>query len=523
MTATMFTQIGSVLIMETIGRFRRPSTVILFLILCGTAFLMMPDGTGGVMFLIGSRRVFLNSAATSLTSALMGGLILSLLGFYLISNSVARDSRTGVGRLIAATPLSSARYLAGKLAGNIVYMTALVFVFMIACMGMHILRGEAALEPMVYIRTFGIMFLPMIPTVAAIALMFECVPVLSGRGGDMLYFFIWVASLGFTVAIVHGSNSHPWILTVDITGLGFFIEEIRSVMNTSGFSIGYAPFDASLPPAFFGGLQWLPEYVVPRLASTLVLLPVFLIALISFRRFDPARKSRGKMIGNGRLSRLSRTLASVGRRIAVPRGGWMTGHPSFVKNVFLDVRLTASLNPFFMLLTAFACFFSLIVPLEAVRSAILPVIFFILIPSIAPISTRDRIGNVTRLLFSAPRIRKHFVSFKLFSAFLSAFFLCIVPVVRLCLSDPFGAFALFNGLFFIAASATALGFLTRTPKTFVSLFLLFLYAALGAKGAPGFDFAGFQGIVTFPVILAYTATGCILLVVAWGVERYRNA
>ena len=140
-------EIRSVLLMECALRFRRSTTPILFLILCGAAFVLMPEvSSGGVMFLIGKQRVLLNSAATSLTSALMGGLVLSLVGYYLISNSVERDLRTGVGKLIAATPLSSLRYLAGKLAGNIVYLTVMAVIFMIACMGMHILRGEMPLE-----------------------------------------------------------------------------------------------------------------------------------------------------------------------------------------------------------------------------------------------------------------------------------------------------------------------------------------------------------------------------------------
>jgi hypothetical protein len=74
---------------------------------------------------------------------------------------------------------------------------------------------------------------------------------------------------------------------------------------------------------------------------------------------------------------------------------------------------------------------------------------------------------------------------------------------------------------FLVSTATFLGLLTRTPKTFIVVFLLFLYTAMSSKTISGFDFAGLQGIATTSIDLSYTAASILMLVTAAGFERWR--
>ena len=473
------------------------------------------------MFLIDNHRVLLNSAATALTSAIMGGLVFSLVGFYLISNSVSRDLQTGVGKLIAATPLSSLRYLAGKLAGNIVYLTAMATVFMIACMGMHLLRGEMPLEPIVFVQTFGIMFLPSIPCIAAIALMFECVPFLSGRGGDVLYFFFWTLTLALPPALVSASKGHAWILAADFTGLGFFVKEIISVTGAHKFTIGYAPYNAALSPAFFSGLKWISEIVILRLASVFFTIPFFGIAWAAFHRFDPARGSSHEKAKTGKIARLWRTVVSVWLRIVVPRGGWLIGPPSLVKAIALDIRLTLALYPVFFISDRH------IVVLQSFGSDECDPHFnsshHVFHSRSSPrFNLYQRQDQEYRAIdLQRPSCRQQFVALKFFSAFFSTALVGFIPLLRLSLDDPFGAAAALNGMLFMASAATFLGLLTGTPKTFVVMFLLFLYTAMSSKTTPAFDFAGLQGIATPSIVLLYAAASLLIMVAAFGFEGWR--
>jgi len=516
--------IGSVLRMETVLRLRRSSTPVVFLILCGAAFLLMPEpGSGGTSFIVAGRRVLLNSDATALTSAVMGGLVLSLAGFYLVSNSIERDRRSGVGRLIAATPLSSGRYLAGKLAGNVVYLLVISVIFMVACMGMHLLRGEAPLEPLVFGKTFAIMFLPLMPSLAALALMFESVPLLSGRGGDIAYFFVWTASLSLPPILAAGTTGRTWLLAGDITGLGFFIREIIHVTHSTQFTIGYAPFNANLPPVVFPGIDWTAEFVVPRLTSVLLVIPFFLVAWISFGRFDPARKAPGRKSGKGNPFLILQHALPVGIRKALPLRGWPAGGPPFARDVMLDTRLTLALSPVLPVIAAASVVFNLIAPPGMIRSGFLPVMFVALVPVLAAISTRDGMSNTRRLLFIIPNVKARFTVLKFCSAMTVALIVALCPLIRLGLDVPYDALRLLVGLIFVASVATFLGLLTDSPKPFAALFLLFLYVVMSSQKTPALDFAGWQGLETPSVMATYAGLSIFMMVIAWSWQAWRNA
>jgi hypothetical protein len=74
----------------------------------------------------------------------------------------------------------------------------------------------------------------------------------------------------------------------------------------------------------------------------------------------------------------------------------------------------------------------------------------------------------------------------------------------------------------VVSTATSLGVISGTPKTFVVVFLTFLYVVINAKGAsPALDFAGFYGTATPAVTLAYAAAGAAFLALAQVVYAVR--
>ena len=72
-----------------------------------------------VVMYIGHHRGVYNSAYTGTLIALAGALWLTLGGFYVVRNAIGRDQSSGVGRLLAATPMRTAGYLFGKFLSNL--------------------------------------------------------------------------------------------------------------------------------------------------------------------------------------------------------------------------------------------------------------------------------------------------------------------------------------------------------------------------------------------------------------------
>ncbi len=86
-----------------------------FLVTLGLAvWLGWAVSTGKLKLWISDSRGFYNSAWVGLLYALVVNVFVSLAGFYVVKNAVERDRRTGVGQILATTPMSKVLYTLGK-------------------------------------------------------------------------------------------------------------------------------------------------------------------------------------------------------------------------------------------------------------------------------------------------------------------------------------------------------------------------------------------------------------------------
>ncbi len=90
----------------------------------------------------GYRGVY-NSAWIGMLMAICCSTFLSLCGFYVVKNSVERDSATRVGRILAATPMRKEFYTVAKTVSNFAVLASMVLVLMAAAVAMQWLRPEA--------------------------------------------------------------------------------------------------------------------------------------------------------------------------------------------------------------------------------------------------------------------------------------------------------------------------------------------------------------------------------------------
>ena len=70
-------------------------------------------------------------------------LFLGWIGFYLVKGSVARDYETGVGQIMASTPLTRPLYALGKWLSNFAILSLMIFILMAAGVLMNLLKGTA--------------------------------------------------------------------------------------------------------------------------------------------------------------------------------------------------------------------------------------------------------------------------------------------------------------------------------------------------------------------------------------------
>ena len=475
-------------------RFRRTSTVVVFLLLSAIAYVWVPaPSTGRALMRIDNARALYNSAAIAMATSMLGTLFIGLAGFYVISNAVRRDAQSRVGAVIAATPLRSGEYIAGKFLGNVLFLTTFFFGFMLVSMAMVVVRGEAPLEPWIFVKQYLLLAPPPILFVSALAILFECVPWLSGRFGDVAYFFLFMMSMAVTTAAV-GFGGMTWMAYFDPSGLAGVFAQNMAILHTKSIAIGAGPFDPRKPPIVYPGLSFSGEFVAQRLVSMLIPLPLLLLARASFHRFDPVRVRVAAKAERRWLARLNALLKPLTRALLR-----MPAARSLPLAAVADAQLTVALAPWILVAIMIAA---------ATRN--LPFAFLAMAISIADVATRDVRADTVSLLYAAPRLREHFVAWKTTST----------AIVALAFVITYPTPAVLAGAFFTVAVATALGIVSGNAKTFILLFLSFWYIVVNDHGAtPALDFAGFYGKATPPILLTYVLIGAALLAIAALIRR----
>jgi ABC-type transport system involved in multi-copper enzyme maturation permease subunit len=481
-------------------RFRRASTIVVFLLLSAVAYLWVPNpSTGRALMHIGNSRAVYNSAAIGIATAMLASLFVGLVGFYVTSNAVRRDAQSRCGEVLAATPMTKFEYVAGKFAGNTLFLATFTIGFMLTSMAMVVVRGEAPLQPLVFIEQYLIVMPSVIVFVSMLAITFESIPLLEGRFGDVAYFFIWAMTYSVVVAAL--VQHVRWPLFFDVTGFGSVIDGMQRVLRTSSISIGSSPFKPGVPPVVFRGLPIDGAFVAQRITATLISLPLAAIATLTFHRFDPTRvhvpRNRGPRGPRG---------TGVRAALAAPLRAFVPGNA-----LAADVLLTFVMQPLIAIVViAFA-----IAGLAAPARDVMPIACAAAAIAIADVACRDDRAGTLPLIHSAPKLQARFVAWKFASSFIVALLVTIVPLVRS--GAPLAGIV---GIALIASAATSLAIISGNAKTFIVLFLSFWYVALNDAGrTAALDFTGVYGRATPMVTLTYFAIAAMLLMAAFSRHR----
>ena len=514
-----FARLAAIVRVDFLVRFRRISTVVVFLLLCAFAYVWIPSpATGRTLIQINGQRAIYNSGAIGMGTASLGMIFVGLFGFYVISNAIRTDVLSRCGLVAASTPMRSGEYLLGKFLGNVLFLTTFLAGFMLSSMAMLIVRGEAPIEPLVFVEQYLLLTPAAIVFVSAVAVLFESIPFLSGKLGDVVYFFFWMAAIGLVISDQASHHGVRWARYCDFTGFGFMIEQLNRTLHTDSVAIGASAFDPKKASIVFPGLTLTRAWVLPRLVSTLAPMLFLPLAVLCFHRFDPARtkqtaeKSHRNWIG--RVQNLFKPL-SRGTVALLLRP---VGRDSLLAAMWSDAVLTLALYP--LVLIAFVVI--TIASLRAPPANLMPGVFAALAIVVSDVATRDARANTITMLWAMPRLRETFVWWKLGSTMLLSLFLCAGPLARVATHGALPLAGLLVGITLVAATATSLGVLTVDAKTFIVVFLSFWYLVVNDRGAtPWLDFAGFYGNGNARTMLLYAVIGAVAIMLAAGRHKMR--
>lgn len=500
-------------------RTRRLSTMFVLLAIIALAWLMIPDTSRGYTLMsVQDSRVLYTSSAIAIGSATFGGMLFGLAGFYLVRGRMGEDIRSGAAAVIGATPVGNAMFLFGRWLGAVLTLASLAFAFMLTMMALQLLRGEGAINPLIYLQCYVLVLLPTILFSASCAILFDSVGPLMGKAGDVLYFFMWIAQLSLMAAADQIDMATPVLLAIDFSGMVSTMKAVTLHLGTKHISLGGGDFDPALPTTVLPALLWTVPMTLARGASAVLATLPLLPAVLLFHRFSPdkvrvsrSRKRRSPLeVANQWLRPLARLVQPLFRLAAALPG--TTGQ------VVADVALTLATSPSAVAALLAVMALSLFAPAAALPGVLCgaAAAWGVLVCSI---STRDYDGAVEDMTGAvAGGVSRRFLR-QYGAAVLLGFLFTGIVALRWAASMPLQAAAVAAGVLSMAALAGMLGRCTRSARTFLALFLFWVYLSVNVRVAPMIDVFGFNGVANAQSMLAWLCAGGLALAAGYAWNR----
>lgn len=486
---------------DFLDRVRRYSFLLTLLF---AVFLGYAAATGRIALQLGEYRGVYTSAWIGALVALTTNCFVTLVGFYVVKSAVDRDRQTGVGQILAATPLSKFSYTLGKFASNFAVLSSMVFVLAICALLMQLFAGEdSRFDAIALLAPFVLVALPSMALTAGMAVLFETLPLLRGGLGNVAWFFIW-SILGIGLPQISGNHKLDpiGIMTISDSMMAGARANIPGYKDSFSFTIADTP--VKIVHSFqWQGVSWTGEQFLMRAVWALAAIVFVMLAAVVFDRFDPSR-SLGPSL-NGRKQRSQATLGADSASVAASSPSQTSSRASVHftplagavrSNTFFRIftaELLLSLKKlrwWWYLVAAGLLIAQFVTPLEVSRGLLLggswlwPVLIW------SAMGTRETRFGTRPFLFSCAGI----LTRQLPACWLAGLVVTVLTgagsILRLVVAHDFShLFGVLAGAVFVPSLALGLGVVSGSSK-FFEAFYTFLWYVGPMNHTYGIDYTG---------------------------------
>lgn len=519
---------------DVLDRTRRPGYLVTLLIMLWIGQHMLPpNGASYRTFTLDDTyRPLYNSAWVGTVTAMLTGIWFLFIGFYLVKGSVERDRRTGVGQVLAATRVSTLRYLWARTLGNLaVFGSQALMVIVAALIQQQLLGEDRRVDLLATLAPFVTLTLPLALFAAASAVLFDCVRLLRGGLGNIAWFFV------LPMVLMAGRADDPrgsaW---TDLTGARVVVEDVRREMIAQHPDAAGHPRELSMGvnmnPAFrnhrsvtfeWRGLQWRAADMASRLPWLLLSAALVFVASLLFDRFDATARSaahpsaRPRWPFAARTSRARPALAGVSAtQLVKARRG-----PAFAGVVRAELALLLKgASPWWWVGLLGLLIAELFAPLSGVRQFVLPLASFWPALLWSALGHREQQQGVGGVLYSCPRPVSRLLPASWIAGAAVMLLAGAPALVRFFVAGDLASLAGWVlGAAFVPAAALVCGVWTGSAKAFEVLYLFLWYTGPMHQLAM-FDYTGVTAPRSPLVWAVYVAlTGGFFALAWWGRSR----
>lgn len=474
-------------------------------LLAGIWFVPSSNANYTVLIVDGYRGIY-NSAWIGAIFVMLSTTVISLFGFYVVRGSIERDRRNRVGEIIAATPTSTFVYLLGKMLSHIAVLLSMLVVLFADAVAMQLLRGEdRSIHIWQIAEPLAIMSIPVIAVVAALAVLFDALPILRGGIGNIAFFFLWVTALVPRRVPTWLDPLGMWSLTHQIAR-GVPHQLATHHLHSTGF--GATSEKAKL--FVWHGFTWTPGFIAERYAFVLVAIVTVAIAAIFFDRFSSAHRESGAPRRRTPFAGVSATLARISQPILA-----VCFRSDFGSIVLAELRLMLQgLSAWWWIIAAGLWIATLFVP-NAAQSTLLSLAWIWAILIWSQMGTRESANGTEQLIYPTLHpLRRQFLA-QWYAGVLLALALGSGALLHAFASGSLHqAIGPIVGAFFLPTLALACGAIAQSPRLFEVCYLILWYAG-PMNHTPSIDYTSTAAGAAFSIATV------VLFVAAFSARRLR--
>ncbi len=494
------------------------------------AYLFVPPNHAryATLQMAGHRGVY-NSAWLGCQVAMLTTLFLSFAGFYLTKNTISRDRQTGVGQILAATPMSKILYVLGKACSNFAVLAVMVLVLIIAVAVMQLVRAEDLhIQAWPLASPFLFLTLPTLAIIAALAVLFEAIKALRGGLGNAAFYFLWTLAIALDVRegkdldLVFGFST-PLQSMQTATAQAYPEYDADKARFSMGFNFKANDELWNLKTFTWEGVAWTPALLLKRLACLAIAFGLALVAAFCFDRFDSTATVRVKKKRRGEAQESAAEVASP-KEVSIPTLHLTPLAPAqsrynFGRVLRAELQLMLKgVSRWWLLIAAGLIIASAIVPLEIGRQWLLPFAWIWPLLLWSKMGTRENLHGTQQLVFSAPKILQRQLPAAWLAGFLITLLMGSGVLLRTILAGEWqSGFALLMGSLFIPTLALTFGVWSGSSKLFEVIYLILWY--LGPMNRmPYADYIGVtnEAIALGMPLMVLLSTATLLVFMFWG-------
>jgi hypothetical protein len=483
-------------------------------------FFIPPPGASYTTVSIGSYVGNANAPWIGHVTAVMTSLFLSLIGFFLINNSVKKDIETEVGMIVAATSITNFGYLLSKTLSNFLVLLSIMAIVFLMSIGLFFFRGEGyTFDLMSFVLPYLFITVPSLFFVSAVAIVAE---VFVGRR-SMIQYILFFTLFNFILANVSIAPDTDPVQWRDPFGLKAVTMDMHNFVKehhdpSAGKPvIGFVFSDKNVSiPFTYENIKWKASFVVSRVAWIAISLALVYLASMFFHRFDlKERASRKSKKEKNEPSVISDSAQSI-RVSMLPALLSAHGIGPFIKT---ELRLLYRKGSYwFWIVNAGGMAALLFAPITVAHQFILPALWFLQVTRLSDLSAKEKMNGLHHFTYASFQPLRRLLSSQIIAGVILLVLLAAPLIVRLMLNgDIISVLSISAGAVFIVASAVCLGILTGGKKLFEILFFLLAYCNMNRIPFTDY-FGGLETNLTHLVVTSLVSAG--LLIIGYTFRNY---